>query len=254
MDYAAVVNQILALFLIIFSGLFLRCRGIITKELQDGLFKLLVDFILPALIISAMQIELKQELINNIILISLFWFITYILLIITVSILGKFSSLPPSKKSTYQFMMIFGNVGYMGLPVLRAVFPEYGVFYASLGMVIINIFMWTYGVILFNKNDDKKFEIRSIFNNGVIALIIGLFFLFTGIELPVSVSQGLEMLGDATFPISMLIIGSSLYGIKLKSLFLDFRILVISIIKLLIIPVFLFLFFGFFDLPSIVVG
>ncbi|MFW6378091.1 MAG: AEC family transporter, partial [Bacillota bacterium] len=66
--------------------------------------------------------------------------------------------------------------------------------------------------------------------------------------------EAVEMIGDMTFPLSMLIIGSSLYGIDIKRVILKPKLIFLSLLRLLIIPVILLLTLNFLPIPDILVG
>lgn len=255
MPFQIILEQILALFLILFFGYFLRAKEVITRKRQKFLFDLLIDYILPFLIISAMTVDINPELIENTKILFICWFFVYLLLIISANIFKRFIKADDNKRRTFEFLIIFSNVGYMGLPIIGAVYSETGLFYGSLGMIPFNIVIWTYGIYLLSAGKKEISDrLQNIINNGVIALVIGFFLFVTGINLPGPISEAVEMIGDMTFPLSMLIIGSSLYGIDIKKVILKPKLVFLSLLRLLIIPVFLLLALSFLSIPEILVG
>ena len=44
--------------------------------------------------------------------------------------------------------MIYGNVGFLGIPLLSAAFPERGGLYIALFSIIDQLVLWTYGMYL----------------------------------------------------------------------------------------------------------
>lgn len=251
MNFQVIIGQIISLFILIFIGYYLRKINYLNENNMAAISKLLMDLILPAMIISSLQIDLNKNLISNMKTILIYWFIFYIFLITAASLIARLFPLPKSKKVIIKFFLIFGNVGYMGMPVADTLFPENGLLYAALGLIPFNIIVWTYGISLFiGDNDDLDFNISSILNNGLIAIFIGLFLMITGLKLPLPVGAAVDMLGNATFPLSMLVIGSSLAQIELKGLFMDINLIAFSIIKLLIIPAAAFLVLFYFDVNS----
>ncbi len=255
MPFQIIFEQILALFLILFFGYFLRSREVITKKGQQFLFDLLIDYILPFLIISAMTVEISPELVENTKIIFISWFFVYLLLIISANIFKRFIKADDRERRTFEFLVIFSNVGYMGLPIIGAVYSETGLFYGSLGMIPFNIVIWTYGIYLLSSGKKEISDrLQNIINNGVIALGIGFILFLTGLNLPGPISEAVEMIGDMTFPLSMLIIGSSLYGINIKRVIIKPKLVFLSLLRLLFIPVFLLLALSFLPIPEILVG
>jgi hypothetical protein len=237
LNFQVVITQIISLFLLIAVGYFLRRSKHLDQKETGAISKLLLDLILPAMLISSLQIDITAKMLGDFINLFLYWIAFYLILIVLATVITKLFPISRDKKVVLKFFLIFGNVGYMGLPVIDVIFPENGIFFGSIGVVVFNIFLWTYGASLFlRNNDNKKINLRDIFNNGVIAIIIGLFLMLTGIKLPTTIMTAVDMLANATFPLSMLVIGSGLAQIKITGIFKDLNIISYSALKLLLIP------------------
>ncbi|HMA59718.1 MAG TPA: AEC family transporter [Halanaerobiales bacterium] len=254
MAYNIVISQILSLFLLIFLGYVLRKMNFINEKLNKGLSRILVDVALPALIISSMMVEINRELINYVKIFTIITAAIYLLIIILSEVIGKMAKLPLAKNTVFKFILAFGNVGYMGIPIITTLFPENGIIFNSINLIFFNVLVWTYGVYLFNRKEEENydFEYKSLLNNGVIAIIIGFFLLFTGLRPPSFITGSLEMLGNITFPVSMLVIGSSLVNANFKKLFLDKKLILLTIMRLILYPILTLLALSFFDLKPII--
>ena len=251
MNFQVVFSRIISLFLLIAVGYFLRRSKHLDKKETGAISKLLLDIILPAMLISSLQIDITVKMLGDFKDLFLYWTIFYLILIILASILSRLFPVSKDKELIIKFFLIFGNVGYMGLPVIDVIFPENGIFFGSIGVVVFHIFLWTYGVSIFSKeNDENKIKLRKIFNNGVVAIIIGLFLMLTGIKLPGVIMTAVDMLAEATFPLSMLVIGSGLAQIKISDIFKDLNIITYSALKLLIIPTAAFMFLKYFKVTD----
>lgn len=251
MKFQVVFSQIISLFLLIGVGYFLRQTNHLDRKETGAISKLLLDLILPAMLISSLQIDITAKMLGDFLDLFLYWIAFYIILIILASLISKLFSISQDKKLVLKFFLIFGNVGYMGLPVIDVIFPENGIFFGSIGVVVFNIFLWTYGANLFLRgNENREINLRDIFNNGVIAIIIGLFLMLTGIKLPNSIMTAVNMLAEATFPLSMLVIGSSLAQIKISGIFKDLNIFAYSTLKLLIIPALVLIILNYFKITD----
>ena len=248
MNFQVVITQIISLFLLIAVGYFLRRSQHLDQKETGAISKLLLDLILPAMLISSLQIDITAKMLGDFKNLFIYWIAFYLALIVIASLISRLFPIAKDKKIVLKFFLIFGNVGYMGLPVIDVIFPENGIFFGSIGVVVFNIFLWTYGANLFlRENDDKKITLRDIFNNGVIAIIIGLFLMLSGLKLPSPVMTAVDMLAEATFPLSMLVIGSGLAQIKISGIFKDLNIIAYSTLKLLIIPIIVLLILNYFN-------
>jgi predicted permease len=251
LNFKVVITQIISLFLLIAVGYFLRRSKHLDKKETGAISKLLLDLIIPAMLISSLQIDITAQMLDNFTDLFLYWIAFYLILILLASIISKSFPISRDKKIVLKFFLIFGNVGYMGLPVIDVIFPKNGIFFGSIGVVVFNIFLWTYGANLFLRgNKAKKISLRDIFNNGVIAIIIGLFLMLTGLKLPNLIMNAVNMLAEATFPLSMLVIGSGLAQIKIWGIFKDLNIIAYSTLKLLIIPAAALIILNYFNISD----
>ena len=253
MNYQIIINQILALFIIIFVGYILRKKGLINEKLNKGLSSLLIEVTLPALIISSMLVSIDPKLIENIKIISIYSISIYLGLTIFITLIARYISIKQDQRPILKFLLLFGNVGYMGYPVIDAIYPKLGVLYAVIANIPFNILMFTYGIYIFNKDQSKSsIQWKKVLNNGIIASAIGLTLLLTNIYLPSPISNALKSIGGLTFPLSMLIIGSSLAKVKLKSVINDFSLFLLSSLKLIVFPLLILILLKPFSIPTMI--
>ena len=136
------------------------------------------------------------------------------------------------------FALVFANTGFMGIPVLKALFGDIGAFYGAFFMITFQVVLWTYGMILLGRgrNDIKVKPLNLIFNYGTVPCIIGIILYVLPFDLPTPVSSAVSMLGSLCAPGSMIIVGSILASIPLRELFLDGKAYVICAVRLIALP------------------
>src|SRR4051812_37666147 len=124
------------------------------------------------------------------------------------------------KQGVWQLAGTFSNIGYMGFPVIGAMFGANGLFLATFANIAYNLFYFSIGVVMISRGKGKAhFNWRSVlFNNIMVALYVGLILYFARIEFPSFISGTLSTVGDMTGPLSMLIIGLMLSDYPLKEL------------------------------------
>ena len=136
--------------------------------------------------------------------------------------------------------MIFANCGFLGYPVLQSFLGnELGLFYGVFFTLFFNIFCWSYGVILMNdgKGLDSRTMFRKIFlNPSFISAILGFVFFMLEIKIPVFIGEGMNLIGNMTFPLSMLIVGSLFCELDIKTVFRDKIIFWYIFLKLIAFP------------------
>jgi predicted permease len=141
--------------------------------------------------------------------------------------------------------MVFGNIGFLGIPVMESLFPENGAFVASFFIVSFNILLWIIGLgILARKRDDIKLTPKKMFiNKGTVPALIG-FCIFVipafapSFTVPEIASASIGYIASLCTPISMLIIGALLATRSAKQIFGSGKVYYLCFFKLLLIPLF----------------
>lgn len=139
--------------------------------------------------------------------------------------------------SVYKYASIYGNLGYMALPLANAVLGETGVFYCSGGVIVFNTVSFTHGIWLMNKGKNVKFNVKSlILNPGVISVIIGLPLFLFSVSLPDVVKQPIQFIANMNTPLAMLIFGTYIANTDLKTIFKLKEQYPIMLIRLFAVP------------------
>lgn len=137
---------------------------------------------------------------------------------------------------------VFGNVGYFGLPVVDALFagqPEV-LSYASIYVVSMNIILFTLGLFFLTCKKDAV-KVKSCFlNPASIGLIVGLIFFITGAKnyMPMVMKDCINLLGQTSTPLSMIMLGIRLASMKFVKLFLNPKVYILASLKLILFPLF----------------
>jgi len=230
-----IFDSILVLTVIIFIGFIVAKLNVISEDGASIISSVIMKITFPAIILISMQKNFTQELFTNSIGLIGLSVVIYAVLIMLTTILGKISSLPINKLKVMQFQIIFGNVAFMGFPVASAIYKDVGVFYASCFNMFYNLLMFSYGIMLLDKNS-SKLDLKKLVNPGLIATIIGFIFFLTSLKLPYIIFRPLEWIGDMTIPLALLVVGNSLARIKFKDLINEPIVWLYSLERLIIFP------------------
>jgi len=229
-----VVNQVAILFLIMVTGFAAKKCGIINLETRKKLSEMLVRITLPAMIIYSYTQQFSSELLQKGWIMLVYSFTIHIFSIILANFI--YYKYPKDMKNVLKFITIYSNCGYMGLPILEALFGKTGIFYASMYITVFNIFTWTNGVMIFTGEKDIKSFKKALVNPGIIAVFIGIIIFIFSIKLPLPVIKTFEILGTMTTPLSMLIIGSLIADVKFKELFSGAALYYGAAVRLIVLP------------------
>lgn len=232
------LQQMLVLFIYMMLGFFLARKGVLDERAGKTFSWMVVNVANPALIILPTinkETILSPEQIWEALKLAV---IMYVALIVIAKVITMFMR-TSMEKNLYQMMMIFNNIAFMGFPIVAAAYGPDALLYSALFTLPFCMLIYTYGIVLITANGEKqeKLKLRSIFNIGVIAVIFALAMLFIKPDMPEFVITATKGVSNLTGPLSMMVIGISLAGMKLKDVFCDKTLWLFSFVKLLVNPI-----------------
>lgn len=234
------LQQMIIMFLLMAVGFVGSKIGMITEETSKRLSAIVVNIANPAMIlvsgISDERMEGRELLSLTVVILAI-----YAVLLLLAYLLPVLLRVDPKSRGVYQAMTVFSNIGFMGYPIIAALYGSSAILYGALYSIPFNILIYTFGVSALRKKEDgaekKKLSLKEVLNIGVITSIISLILYLWQIRVPGFLTDTLSYLGNLTAPLSMMVIGASMTSISLRELFTDVRLLLFSLIKLLLIPV-----------------
>lgn len=238
-----VINSVISLFLIMLVGVYGSKKGIITLEINNGLINILLNIALPFMVISSFMFKFDESIKSNVIKAFYYSLITYFILIALSYIL--LLPIKGDKKTIIHFANIFTNTGYIGFPVLNTIYGPEGVVYGSMFNMFFVLFLWTYGIGLFKgymeKDELKKELLKTMLNPSIIAVIIGVIIMVFEVSIPSILFSSIKSVGSITGPLSMIIVGVILSRVKFKNHLKDWTLYYGIIIKLILLPIILYI-------------
>jgi len=232
---------VIKLSLIALLGAFLYKKKVISEETLRFLTLFVINFAVPALIFSHLIANSQTVLAHRI----------WIFIVLSISIfiigyiLGFFVSLRRSHEFKKEFISLvsFQNSGYLPLNIALFLFPpvvrEKFLVYIVLNLLGFNIIMWSLGSFFIFKKKGEKFKLSSVFTPPITSTLFALLLIYTNSArfVPSVILTPVEMVGDVSFVLSMLILGSWLARIKLKGLTRRlFFVAEASFLKLMVLP------------------
>ena len=229
----------LTLFALVVVGFVAGKLGYLGGEFDRQLSRLVINITCPALILSsAMTGELPdRRYILPLLLISV---LTYLLLSVAGFLLPRYLVKDRAVQGSIGFALIFGNVGFMGYPVVASIFGHEAVFYAAVLNVVNTFAVFTIGTILITgtSSDQKSFEKKVLYSTPMLAAYLTMGIVALRIDnIPAAISQPLTMLGNITVPAALLIVGSSMSQLSLRSMLGNGTVYATTLLRLAILPV-----------------
>lgn len=302
------LQQMIVMFLMMAVGYLCYRRQILTEEVSRKVSAIVVNVANPCMILSSALTDQQmqgKELVQTLAIVVMM----YAFLLVVAQLLPRILCIQKESRGAYAAMTVFANIGFMGFPVLAAMYGNGALLYGAVFQIPFNILIYTYGVAVLtrkpgacakteqdvktepdvNAEVDVKAEpdvkaevdvkaepngktgerqdaqgitaavngkseniengseqqgklqgtveiVKKIFNIGVIACIAAMLLYFLQTPVPSFLQAFITNLGNLTAPLSMMIIGASLAQMPLKELFLDKKLLLFSLVKLLLLP------------------
>ena len=308
------LQQMIVMFLMMAVGYLCYRKQILTEEVSRKVSAIVVNVANPCMILSSALTDQQmqgKELVQTLAIVVMM----YVFLLVMAQLLPRILCIQKESRGAYAAMTVFANIGFMGFPVLAAMYGNGALLYGAVFQIPFNILIYTYGVAVLTRKpgacakteQDVKAEVdvkeepdvkaevdvkeepdvkaevdvkaepngktgerpdaqgvtaavngkseniengseqqgklqgtveivKKIFNIGVIACITAMLLYFLQTPVPSFLQAFITNLGNLTAPLSMMIIGASLAQMPLKELFLDKKLLLFSLVKLLLLP------------------
>ncbi|SKA66031.1 hypothetical protein SAMN02745213_01744 [Succinivibrio dextrinosolvens DSM 3072] len=237
MSFIDTLAQMSALFLLVIIGFCCNKLKYMDVDFNRKLSSLILNITAPFLILSSVMGDVlpKPEDIPPVLTAGI---LSYALLYLISFITSKLICNDPEAIGSYRFMLIFGNINFIGFPVLAALFGTTAIFYAAVVTIPFNILIFMFGVPIITSGKGKfNFKWRSLFSPCLCATYITIVIVYFQASVPREISSACSLVGSMTVPGSLLIIGSTLAGIPVLKMLVNIRMYLLTLIKLIVIPV-----------------
>lgn len=232
----AVLHQAVLFFLLILVGMYGRYKGIITKSVESGLSSLVVNIAYPAIILVGVMGS-KERIDGSMALEAVVGAIAVMaMLIVAGFLLPWLLDFRKSQRSIVNLMTVFTNVGFMGLPMIKGIYGSDALIYMTIFIIVCNLLFFSYALRMIQQQKEP-FSWRKLINAGMIACVLAIVVYITNVSVPAVLVDTLSMLGNMTAPLAMLLTGSFLMDVKVKEVLSNYRVLIFSLLKMIVLPV-----------------
>ena len=254
MIFQSTLNQIAFLFgFIVIGYILVKCK-VLPENSAGILSKLENTVFIPALVLGTFIENFTIERISVAWKLLLISFAIALIVIPFAILVPKMVTKDKYIQKIYTYGLSFSNFGFMGNAVVSSMFPdiffEYLIFTLPLWMLI---YLWGVPSLLIadaGKKQTLKESLKSFINPMFIAMLIGMVIGLTNIPIPQWMVSLIDVSGDCMSPIAMLLTGVVVSSISFKKTFTNIRIYVISIVRLIVMPLIFIGVASFFKMPE----
>lgn len=240
------------LFTIVVLGYALCKLGYMGDKFDQKLSSIVIDVTCPALILSSVM---GAELPDRSLILPLLGigFLTYILLLVFGFWVPRFVAKSRDEQGMIGFALMFANVGFIGYPIVSAIFGPKAVFYAALLNIPNTFFIFTAGVMLVKgEHNMKSLSAKVLFSPAMIAAFVAALMVAFGVRTPDIIARPVTMVGNITIPAALMVIGSSMARLPLKEIIGSPKVYVASLLRLVVVPLSVYFLFRFCGVSDVI--
>ncbi len=244
-QFFIVLTQIGIFIFLILMGILAVKLGYLDEKSLGGLSKIVMRMALPAYIfINTVEGATRQGLYQSLLMIPLAAGM-YLMLLFMSFLLEKVFHLGGNRRKVFRAISMFGNVGFMGIPLVVELYPDTALLYIALFTILDQGLFWTYGVTLTQPvtAEKQKFSLKGLKNllsPALVAILLGTVLVLLGLHLPGVLTTALSKLGGASMPLSLIYIGGMLSMTDVRKVLRCYELYAEIGIKMLLLPLLYF--------------
>lgn len=242
MNITVIINQLIQLFGLIILGYLLFKVDLIDRASNQKLSKLVLQVTMPCLVLDSVLKQTGERDIRTVGFVFLIAVIYYLAMPFVGYLLCILLRLPKKSRGVYMFMAVFENIGFMGIPLINAIYGPKGVLYTAVVNIIFNLSAFGYGPWMISLGTDTaaRFRLRDVLSPGSLLSLLAIFLYFTGIQFPSTLAGPIGSVGAMTTPLAMMLIGSTLATIRPGEVFRDIHVYPYLLVRQVVLPLLAF--------------
>lgn len=248
MSIEVVLQQMIIIFILIGIGMLLFKKEMLTEMTSKQLSGLIVNVTNPALLICSAFDDSPKVSIQDLAFALGIYAVIYAFLTAVGYLIPYILRIPNRYHYAYRMLTIFGNVGFIGIPLASAVLGTESLIFVSIYNLLFNILIYTFGISMLQKaaaeqsgsNHDTPVTSgrwQKIVNAGTISAVATIVFYLGSFDVPVIITSTMSYIGRATTLLSMLVLGVSVAQMAPKEIFSHPKLYAFTLLRQILIPI-----------------
>ena len=253
MSITVVIQQMVIIFILIGIGMILFRRRLLSEEGSKQISGLIINVTNPALLICSALDDGPKASLRDLGIALAAYAAVFAILIAVGFLLPCLLRVPKDLHYAYQMLTVFGNVGFIGIPLASAVLGSESLIFVSIFNLLFNLLIYTLGISLLQRaagQAEKEVTIPSsgrlqkLVNAGTVSAAVTVIFYLGNFHVPTVISSALSYTGRATSLLSMLVLGVSVAQIAPKEIFSHPKLYLFTLLRQILVPIGCILFMG----------
>lgn len=238
MQQFAVVSQQLFIFAVYvcIGAACVKCK-IFNEGSLGALSKFIINVTMPTMIFcNLLSGPALGDLLGALPIFAIY-LVSFIVLYMLSGLLVRCFNFEEKKANIYRALTTFSNAGFMGIPLVLALFKERGGVFMSLCMIVDQLMLWTLGVKLTsNAKILTAKSLKKFINPALISIFVSLLGIAVSVTLPSNLQVVLNPVGAMTPALSLIYIGGLFCYSDVKKYFKNVEFYAIILFKMIVFP------------------
>ena len=265
MSITVVLQQMIMIFVLIGVGMILYKKEMLSELTSKQISGIIVNVTNPALLICSAFGDGPRVSLRELGTALAVFLVIYAILIAAGFLIPHILRVPNKYHYCYQMLTIFGNVGFIGIPLASAVLGTESLIFVSIYNLIYNILIYTFGISVLQRTAARqsiavcKGEVnvqnarieqetmsdthvtsscwKKLINAGTISAAATIIFYLADFPVPNIVPSTLTYMGQSTTLLSMLVLGASVAQMALRDIFAHPRLYGFLLLRQILVPI-----------------
>lgn len=232
-NFLVVGGSVLTLFLLMSVGFIFGRMGLLSGETLSQMSRILLYVVTPCIMITSFEVERtpasQSQLLTTLVVMAGLYVLYMVLSVLLFPREGE------AHRGIMRFAAVYGNAGFMGLPLIQSVMGDGAMMVAVVGLAVFNTVTWTQGRALIGGRGELAVK-KVLLNPGIIGFVVGTVLFFTGWRFPGPVDKTVAYLGSLNTPLAMVVIGGQMAQADFLKVFSTKKLYLVSAVKLIAMP------------------
>lgn len=251
MSITIVLQQMVIIFILIGIGMILYRSKMLSEETSKQISGIIINVTNPALLICSAFDDGPKVSLRELSIAFVSYAAVFALLIVIGFLIPCLLRVPKRLHYTYQMLTIFGNVGFIGIPLASAVLGSESLIFVSIFNLLFNLLIYTFGMSMLQRaaagqaadadsiprHNSTSGRLQKLVNAGTISAVFTIVFYLGDFHVPVVISSTLSYTGRATTLLSMLVLGVSVAQMAPKDIFSHPRLYLFTLLRQILVPI-----------------
>ena len=239
MSVLVVMQQMGVIAILVAVGVYLYKKQVVDDTVSRRLSTIVMDVCNPALILASIltgNVEVSHKVLLEAIILGVIFYLGLVVLGMIFPILLRVTK---EKRRFYNLMVVYTNVGFIGIPVAKAILPDKAILYVIVCNIMYSLLFYTHGITVLS-NGKEKMSVKKALSPGTIMAFLSLVVCWFNVKPPLIITNSVSYIGNATVFLSMTLLGVSIARSGVSKGFKDIRIWGYIALRMVLLPIAMF--------------